>query len=204
MNRDEFPELRALRALWRDQAGPAQQGQVQALAQQIKVRARRQRLVDIVLGLLAIGPALVVIAFPALPLVRFGAVLALLALAWGIWRRQRLNKAALALDRSNPRAFLAAAIDNARAERRFLFVGVCLFTIVAGLWFFLIATNQGVEGFDFIPDQLLGMSRAKLTLLFIGAAGIYALFVQSILKARDRLRRLQAMAAEWDSEEREV
>lgn len=194
MTRDEFPDLAEL---WKEQADPAEQANLQALARQIKGQARGRRTFDFVAGAVAAGMILAALAWPASTVLRIALVLSILTVAVLVWRRQRIAAAALAMDVSEPRAFLAAAVKNAHAEVKFSTVRLFGTAPILGLWAFLIFT-KAEPGF-LVPAEWAGL--VKLVLVIPGIAILYGVEILRIRRLRLRLRRLRAMARECDEED---
>lgn len=198
MNRAAFHELAEL---WQEQVDPGQRATLHALAHEIKTRARRQRLIDFGISAFAAALILGLLTFPMATFLKAILGLCLLGAIWGGWKSNKIAASVLAMDAGDPASFLTNAVENARAELNFYKAGLYASAFVFAVWLVLILTDQGLEGLDFVPNELLGFRYVKVTVLAVAVTLFFAWFIRATRQLGDCLRRLEAMKRECDEED---
>ena len=121
--------------------------------------------------------------------------------AWSVWKRHRIEAAARALAADEPRAFFAAAIENARAELGFTRVSLWLFLPYLFVGIPVIYAARGLTSVDLMLKESLEAPLAKTLILAAAILVLLVWAVRSNRNARAHLRRLERMSREWDEQE---
>jgi hypothetical protein len=200
MNRPDFDEFAAL---WQGEPDPAEQAQMEADARRARRRGRLLGFVDVALiALIVLGTVLGTTIAPHPMTIASGLIL-VVATLWLTWKRRSLRQLAATLNTSDPAAFVASSIRNARSNLRRATLGLFLlppFLVVATVFRALLKNGGRL-------DQLLGgiiewaASPRGALILLIATLMMMRLF-HSRRRLRTELRRLVGLRAEYEEESR--
>lgn len=166
----------------------------------IRRTALRRKLIDFALGFAALGATALALLVYSVPMT-LGIAAIVTVPAWAVWTRHRIAAAARTLAVDEPRTFFAAAIENARAERRFLTVASWLALPYLFLAIAIIYAARGLTSLDLMLEESIAAPPAKTLALAAAILFILAWIVRANRAARAHLRRLERMRSDWGEQE---
>lgn len=185
--------------LWREQIGPEELAELQAMAKNIEHTARWRRLFD-ALWLIAFAAVagLALWLYPSSPAARLALALLMAVLLGMFWIRNRLTRASRATIVDDPTIFFDKAIRNVRAEINLYTLSSWLTApgLLLGLW--VMSTLRDLS----IPQLFVRELRDQSPLKTIGLTIAMMLggffFTRDYMRLREQLRRLESMSREWN------
>jgi hypothetical protein len=195
---EEYSELAAL---WNAPAAPAEERELEQIAERTPRRARLVQYGELLVGV-AIGLAVLgAIAWRFGPVTLVIGSLILAVLGWSAWQRHRLANVAQLIDRSDRTAYLQSLVRSKGAELRRSTIGLTLIvpvTILSAALGYVLFEWQGVEASSVLANQLSG-ARGLVTIS--AWLAIVALLARSNVRLRSELRELRRLHAEYLAEQ---
>jgi hypothetical protein len=190
-----------LAALWSASSAPAEERELERMAQRIPRRAQLDQWGEVaLLAMLVVGIGLAIMwrGDPATMLV---GGLIVLALGGSVWKRHQLGKISLMIDQSDRLTFVRTLLRAKEAQLRRSRLGLVLmppaFALTILLGFFLREPAGKGDLASFVGSVLLAPRGLVLLVVFVGAV---AALTASHLRLAGEVRRIRALKHDYHEE----
>lgn len=195
------PGFEDLADLWQDSEEGDREA-FEALARRARRRGRLLGYADLGLILLLVGGVVLSLFMTPNPTTIVAAIVLLVATLWLSWTRRRLRQMAATLNTSDPAAFLASSIANAKANLRRVNLSLVLMPpFVGGAVVF--KGSQRSKDIEHLAQGIVEWASSPRAM--IGFAIVF-LFVLALFRSRRRLRgelgRLESLRLDYEEERR--
>jgi hypothetical protein len=188
-----------LESLWRQEPDPEEQRIFRSLARATSRRAKLLQYGEILLALFLVAGVLATLFLAPRPATVALAILLAASLGWSSWKRHNLAQVAMMLDRSSREAFVASAVQSARARLRRSNLGLALILpgFFLGIAWKTVLSTGGLERLADLgrslmqPNGLAALALILIVLVYFGYAN---------LRLRREFRRLEELQREYRDE----